>query len=374
MNKLEKQKFILTHRPSIKFSTLQEISATELDRLVAHIQAEVAQRDAAQALVELKLLRDGGLRNMPSNFSTIKRSLGPYFTVEQFRQAITLPAFKNSLQWDAQQPFAEAVREEQQTKQLEDKRRREFSAVVKANPKFNLSDCDANYFSCNQQIEVLLAAHALTESTYIQNLTEGLVAGYFSGLVQNGPEKTQDIDRQNREGLIQKLTAEGRLNQSAQYYPTVRRRILTESTFSELRERANLLAELADNHSHDKFLNSLHFADLFASVRSNSEYRSDVEQMRERRRLARMSPSEIRAENERIRAVDSTIERHESDTTPDGFKKLRPESKWNGEPIDKGLLWRVSKEDVVRLIKLYGKPQLDDRIRNGITPVAVQEN
>jgi hypothetical protein len=369
---LEKIKLVMLHRPSLKFNSLEALSPTELDRMVAQVQLQAQQKETAQAQVKLELVKHHGLKNDPLNFANITRKLGQFYSVAQFRAAIDADQqFRNSLLW-TKEPFAEVVREEQQTAASEERRRKQFGVVVGTLSTVNVSDCHANYFACEDQLPDLLVSHAITEGLYPEMLAEGLLQNLFTGLVKNDSKTTQDIDRQNREQFLNRLEQEHRL--SGLHAGAVRRRVLTESTVPELRERSALVAEISDNYSPDRNLNANQFCVLFASVKSNEEYRQQLDLVREKKRLAQMSPSEIRAENERVRNCNNTIERHESDILPDGFRKLRPDSKWNGEFIDRGLLWRIPKEDVAKLIKIYGKPQLDNRIRTGIIPVAPQEN
>jgi hypothetical protein len=379
MNRFQKQQYVQTRRPYITSQTMTSLTETEMDKLVSEVESEAARHElqasvnaADFALTQLKIVRDGHMRNTPTNWNIIRRTLGSFYSLEQFREAIKDESFKRSLTWD-REPFAEVVREEQHAAAAQQTRRRQFSAVVKTLSTVNVADNDANYRLCCSQLEDLLAAHAITEQTFIANLTEALLANYITGLVKNDSETTQNLDMQNRQALITRLEKEHRL--SGLYAGAVRRMVLTESTVSELRERASLLAEISEKYSPDRNLNATQFCSLFVSVKSNAEYRDQLDLARERKRLAQMSPQQIKDENQRVRQVNTTIDSHESDTTPDGFQKLRQDSKWNNELVTKQLLWKVSKEDVARLLRIYGKSQLDDRIRNGIiTPVAVQEN
>jgi hypothetical protein len=364
--KLEKIKRLMILQPSLKFNTLDALPESEIDRMIGQIELFVQQKETEQSRVKLFLVRQG-LRNDPLNFSQIKARLGHYYSVLQFRTLIEQDeGFKRSLTWD-HEPFAEVVRQEQQDTAAEQTRRRQFSAVVKALSTVSVSDCDSNYFLCEDQLPHLLVSHAITEGPYPEMLAEGLLQNLFTGLAKNSEDTAQELDRQNRERLLQ--TIQSRLISQAQYSGVVRRRILSESTLPELRERVALVNALADMYSPSQAVNDSHFCSLFASAKINQQIRSDLEKAQERQRLAGMTPQQIREENQRVRAVNSTIENHESDTimTPDGlFRKLRPDSKFNGQLIDRALLWRETKENVAKMLKTWGKFQLDQRIREGI--------
>jgi hypothetical protein len=338
-------------------SQLEQLDEIDLDRMIAQIRATVAQREAEQARVNLELTR-AGLRNLDANFRQIKRKLGEFFTVEQFRTALeTDDSFKRSLVFD-DEPFKQARAQELADVQQEQQSRQQFGITVKALTAqgFNVADNDANYQQWLAQKDEILVSGSAT------NLAEALALGLVSGLVPNPETVVQDMDKDNRLRLLQSIQTINRLNPNSKYFSTVKNRILNDSNYADLRERVQLCGELADSHSPDAGTNGLYFCSLFCSVRDLAQLRTDVAQMVERKRLARMTPQELREENQRVRSFDSTLQRLESDQTPDGFKKLRPETRWKGQEINLKSIARLDKEDVKSLLRLFGKQQIDQRI------------
>lgn len=375
MNVEELKTLVLVHTPApqqeaIK-NKLDQMTPEQLVQLTNRIQQGVQQRvdwkpeeaeqRAAQSLVELTLVK-AGLKNEPANLAVLKRKLGQFFTVEQVREAIKDENFRNKLVWDSSEPFAELLQQEKQVAQDDQQRRREFTAVVTALTSLgiaNVADNDANFNLCEHQLtDVLVSGSAA-------NLREAISRGLIHGLAQNGEAQTAELDKDSRDQLLQSV--EPRLDQFDQNSFRVRRRILDEGTYAENRERVQLVGEIADNHSPLASENNKQFRVLFLSVKTNQEYRQQVEQQRERRRLARMSPSELRAYNEHQRAATP---QPEPEFTPDGqYRILKPDSKFMGQLINKPLLWKLSSEDLKRLTAIYGRQQIEDRVRNGI-PVA----
>jgi hypothetical protein len=356
MNQLEKIQLIMLHNKSAAFASLEALPESDLDRLVSQIRLHVVQREAEQARVNLELTR-AGLRNLESNFSKIKYKLGAFYSVQQFRTAIADDQFKRSLVWDSE-PFAAAKQEEQANVQQEQAERRKFSVTVNALTAqgTNVADNDANYQQWLAQKDEIVVSGSAT------NLAEAIILGLVNGLVPNPEAVIQDIDQKSRAGLLQSVQSVSRLNLNSPYAGAVKRRILSESTYAELRERADLCGSLADSHSPDPSVNGLYFCSLFASVRDNSQLRDDMEQTKQRKRLRSLSPQELREENQRVRNFDSTLQRLESDQTPDGFKKLRPESRYKGAEITMKTVSRMDKEDVKQLLRLYGRQALDQRL------------
>jgi len=357
MTRSEKMQLVTLHNGSLNFDILEALSESELDKLVSQVRLRVVQQEAEQAKTNLALTY-AGLRNLESNFSKIKNKLGAFYSVEQVRKLIEADdSFKRSLVWD-DEPFKEVRAQEQADVQHEHTERRKFSATVNALSAqgFNVADNDANYQQWLAQKDDIVVSGSAS------SLSEAIILGLVNGLVPNPEAVVQDIDQKSRAALLQSVQSISRLNLNSPYAGAVKRKILSESTYAELRERADLCGSLADSHSPDPSVNGLYFCSLFASVRDNSQLRDDMEQTKERKRLRSLSPQELREENQRVRSFDSTLQRLESDQTPDGFKKLRPETRWKGQEINLKSIARLDKEDVKSLLRLFGKQQIDQRI------------
>jgi hypothetical protein len=360
MTRPEKIALILTTSgqgdQSARRTYLDGLTDLQIDGMVNQIQLRAAEVSTAQARTDLEIVR-AGLRNIDSNFSKIKTKLGDFFSVQSFRAAIEMdPAFKNSLLWDAE-PFAAAKKEEQADVQQEQQRRRQFSATVKALTSQgirNVADNDSNYRVAMDQLDDVLVSGSAT------NLGEAIALGLIEGLAPNDAETVADLDQANRTALLQSVAA--RLTHS-QFGSTVRKQILTgPMSYGELRERVTLCSELANSHSPDQLTNNNHFCSLFVSVQPNQVYAAQVEQTRERKRLRSLSPSELKAETNRVRTFESAVHRAEEQLTPEGFKVLRPETTYKGQPINVKTLGKLPSEEIKTLLRLYG-PQINQRIQ-----------
>jgi hypothetical protein len=356
MTKSEKIQVVMIHNKSVTFDDLEALPESVLDQMIAQIRATVAQREAEQARVNLELVT-AGLRNLESNFSKIKNKIGAFYSVEQVRKLIDSDEqFEKSLVWD-DVPFKQARAQEQADVVDEQARRSQFSATAKALTAQgikNVADNDANYRICMDQLDDLLVSGSAS------TLSEAIALGLINGLAPNDPGTVQDLDQKSRAGLLQSI--QSRLNPLSPYASTVRRKILSESTYAELRERSELCSELADNFSPSASENANYFCSIFAAVKTNQEYRQQLDQVRQRKRLANLEPWQIREENQRVRQVDTTINRIETQVTPDGFKILRPESRYKGQEITMKTVSRMDREDVKQLLRLYGRQALDLRL------------
>jgi hypothetical protein len=359
MDRQEKIALIITTSgpgdQSARRSYLDGLTDLQIDGMVDQIRLRAAEATTRQAKTDL-LLVQSGLRNVSINFANIKRRLGESYTIQQVRAVVeTDDSFKRSLVWDAE-PFAAAKQEEQQDLQAEQERRRKFSATARAITSqgiANIADTDANYQVALSQLDDILVSGSAS------SLSEALALKLIEGLAPNDAETVSSIDQQNRAGLLQSIAA--KLTHS-QYGGTVRQQILNGSNYADLRERVLLVGELADSHSPDKTINDNYFCSLFCSVRDLTQLRLDLEQTRERKRLRSLSPQELRAENQRVREFDTRLQNVESEMTSDGYRRLRPESRWKGQELNMKNIARLDKEDVKSLLRLYGKNQIDQRL------------
>jgi hypothetical protein len=117
-------------------------SIPELEKVAARLQILKTQREKTK----LDLLRSG-LSNTNRNWAVIDSRMGAYFTVQQFRNAITQdPSFKSSLQWD-NEPFAQVVQAEQNQQATERKKFALFVGAAKAATAqgVNVAPNQANY-------------------------------------------------------------------------------------------------------------------------------------------------------------------------------------------------------------------------------------
>jgi hypothetical protein len=125
-------------------------SELELEQIALELQRRSAQR----AHTRLTLMR-GGLADTETNFAKIDAKLGPHYTIQEFRDAIAqYPAFKQSLQWDAE-PFAALVQEEQKQAAEEQKHFALFVICANAATKNgkNVAPSKANFKLIKEAIE-----------------------------------------------------------------------------------------------------------------------------------------------------------------------------------------------------------------------------
>jgi len=333
---------------------LEKLDESELDRMTALIQLRAQQAETERSRVRLELVRDCGLRNnVPANWTRIAAKLGQNYSVQQFRAAIeTDDQFRNSLVWDSE-PFASAKLEEKQDQLAEQTKRRQFSATVKAltgQGVRNVADTDANYRIAMDQLDDVLVSGSAT------TLAEAIALGLIEGLAPNNPEDVSSMDQANRAALLQSV--QSRLSHS-QYGGPTKNMILKDSTYADLRERVLLVGELADSHSPDKTMNDNFFCSMFCSVRDLSQLRSDVSETRERKRLRGLSVFELKQESQRVRQFDGRLDQIENDQTPEGFRRIRPESRFRGLEINYKNIARLDREDLKQLLRIYGSQEVN---------------
>jgi hypothetical protein len=341
---------------------IEALSDSQLIEIADEIKRSVAQEDARRAAVKLVLVQQG-LEGAPvgkdstgrviehRNWQIINQRLpGDMLTVENFRDLLnTNPSFKKSLVfW--REPFADLARQEQEQIADEQKRRREFSAIVKAlfaNGTADVADHDGNYRLCVDQLEDLLVSGSVG-GTFIAALGSAIARGLIVGLAPNQQEDRQELDKQVRQQLLVKIQA--RLDNPYDPNDTLVRRKLQQDSFREISERAELCGQLADNHSPDPAVNRQQFRSLFVAKTLNEQYRQQVQVMLERKKFAAMTPQEIKDYNRaQVVAVQQPKQLSQADAIKleaeqSGLPPL-PEKDANGVAIDAAYINRVSVKD-----------------------------
>lgn len=178
----------------------------------------------------------------------------------------------------------------------------------------------------------------------------------------NSEAQTNEIDQEARKQLLQSI--EHRLlDKSDPNTYKVQRAILEGALpYSVFRERVQLCEELANNHSPDRAQNDFMFRSLFISGKPNDEYRVQLAAMREKRKLAQMSPSEIRTHLAQSRqqvqqqTQDAELVRGFEREVLSGQKMKLPASmKWvDGTPFDADFVRKSGS----KMTELNGRPVL----------------
>jgi hypothetical protein len=340
---------------------IEALADSQLIEIAAEIRRNVAQEDARRAAVKLVLVQQG-LESAPvgkdstarviehRNWQIINQHLpGDMLTVESFRDLLKSdPSFKKSLVfW--KEPFTDLVRQEQEQIADETKRRREFSATVKAlfaSGTADVADNEANFQLAVDQLDDLLVSGSV-QGTFIAALGSAIARGLIDGLSPNQQEDRQELDKQVRQQLLVKIQA--RLDNPYDPKDAVVRRKLQQDSFREINERAELCGQLADNHSPDRRLNNSHFRSLIVAATSNEQYRQQVQAVLERKKFAAMTPQEIKEYNRQARAQQPQPKLTQAETIKleaeaSGLPPL-PERDGNGLPIDAAYINRVSVKD-----------------------------
>jgi hypothetical protein len=339
---------------------LEALADSQLIEIADEIRRNVAQEDARRAAVKLVLVQEG-LEGAPvgkdsaghvidhPNWRVINQHLpGDMLTVENFRDLLnTNPNFKKSLVfW--KEPFTDMVRQEQEQIADEQKRRRDFSAIIKAlfaNGTADIADNEANYKLSIDQLEDLLVSGTVQGRTFVAALASAIARGLIVGLAPNQQEDRRELEQQVEQHLLQSV--QRRLDNP--YDPNdaaVRRKIQSES-FRETRERIDLCGQLADNHSPDPAVNNQQFRSLFVAKTSNEQYRQQVQAVLERKKFAAMTPQEIKDYNRaQVVAVQQPQQLSQADAIKleaeqSGLPPL-PEKDGNGVPIDAAYVNKVS--------------------------------
>jgi hypothetical protein len=340
---------------------IEALSDSQLIEIADEIRKTVAEEDARLAAVKLVLVQQG-LEGAPigkdptggviehRNWQIINQHLpGDMLTVESFRDLLKSdPSFKKSLVfW--KEPFADMDREEQEQLADEQKRRREFSAIVRAlfaNGTADVADNEANFKLAVDQLDDLLVSGSV-QGTFMSALASAIARGLIVGLAPNQQDDRQELDKQVRQQLLVKI--QGRLDNPYDPNDAVVRRKLQQDSFREISERIDLCGQLADNHSPDPALNNQQFRSLFVAKTSNEQYRQQVQVMIERKKFAAMTPQEIRDYNRHQQTQPqpkqlSQAEAIRLEAEQSGLPPL-PEKDGNGVVIDAAYINRVSVKD-----------------------------
>jgi hypothetical protein len=340
---------------------IEALADSQLIEIAAEIRRNVAQEDARRAAVKLVLVQQG-LESAPvgkdstgrviehRNWQIINQRLpGDSLTVEAFRKLLDSdPSFKKSLVfW--KEPFTDLAREEQEQLADEQKRRREFSAIVKAlfaSGTADIADHDGNYRLCVDQLEDLLVSGSVG-GTFIAALASAIARGLIVGLAPNQQEDLRELEQQVRQQLLVKI--QGRLDNPYDPNDALVRRKLQQDSFREINERIDLCGQLADNYSPSISNNNQHFRSLFVANTSNVQYSQDVAAMLERKKFAAMTPQQIRDYDRHQQTPPqpkqlSQAEAIRLEAEQSGLPPL-PEKDGNGVVIDAAYINRVSLKD-----------------------------
>jgi len=366
---------------------LQEKSVDELQSMAQRIRLKVQTEATRYEYVKLQLVK-AGLANTDQNWQKIDTRLpGSSLTVENFRRLVESdPQFKADLTWTAE-PFAEANREEQQQSSRYRAQRSLFDACANAvtgQGIVNVAANDANFGLVNQALEE--DGLDFTQDNVINLLVRGGLQ-----LASNDKDSSQELDQKSREHLLGSI--ESRIAHS-EYRYAIRQYIQT-STYQQLLDRVTLCAEIADNHSPEKqvirdrmgrevsvntqHVNNAEFCILLLSKKSNEEFRQQVEQLRENKKFAKMSPLEIKKylqekqtaqqpshENRVAAEIISPTEQKLLEAANNDPRPALPERTSHGEEIDTAYLNQLQRNDFSayrELLQRHGRIRLEARIR-----------
>lgn len=320
-------------------------SEDELQRMAQKIRLQVQTEATRQSYVQLQIVRHG-LANTDANWQTISQRLpGERLTLEGFRSLVSDPVFKQSLQWDAE-PFAEVIHAEQQQSSLYRAHRRLFDAAANAltgQGTVDVAPNDANY---------ALVVEALEEDGLdftTDNVMNLLIRGGLE-LAPNAAKK--ELSEQSRKQLLE--TFESYLGHSQSESDSkdafkIRGWIQNLSIpIADIRERLELVEEIANTLSPHQADRAYHFRKLVLSVKTGEELRQRVADIEKRRELSSLSREELRD-----RARREYEERHQQ---PQRITLLPAE-------ITAEAIRKSSKDQQLAWHKQYGVDLLNARLR-----------
>jgi hypothetical protein len=303
----------------------------ELERVAAQLQMLLAQREKTK----LDLVRQG-LAVSDRNWSLIDHKLGPYYSTQQFRDAITQDqAFKSSLKWD-NEPFAELVQAEQRQQQFEQQQFALFVVAAKAATAQgrNIAPNQANYQMVKEALEWG------TSDREAQGFTlPNVLALLFSNTLQLAPNE-HEVAAQ----LVQERDDAER-DRLAEIVVSAMRSWQTQGPGGSI---------VHDEYGRDQALKKIKQLSL-------DELRAKAQVIDHNRKTASMSSVQLRAQAEHDRQ-----EQHRNHGGVLTGKPPLPEVNQHGERIDSAYLVRISNTNLdlfKRLVLKHGYQNVTNRIQ-----------
>lgn len=340
---------------------LEVTTDQQLDVFVRTAQAvamkNLAELEAQTAQAKL-MLSQNGLMQTESNFLILKAHLGDYYDFEQARNLILNNAMvRAGLIWKTGiTPFGEYNR--QMVEQQEADRQRQeaeraveqqtiaekeagFRLFVSAAHEGTLRGISVAPNRANWSL-ILDVLYAKSKPVTMENILWAIFQGNLN-FAQDDTAQVHQQERQNIYASIRpRLTGDPHSEQIRQLCNTL--------PIVELRERIKLCEEIANNYSRSPLAVNEEFRKQMVSVSPNRDLQARVDQIRENRRLRRLTPAELRAEAAAARPQQPQSERD------DGYRPI-PLS------IDGDAVVKASPYQLREWLKLYGKEQIDAKIR-----------
>jgi hypothetical protein len=277
-------------------------SELELERIAAFLQKRLTER----SYTKLELVKNG-LANTDRNWSLIDHRLGPYYSVAQFRDAITKePQFKQSLQWDSE-PFAQLVQEEQKHHATEQKNFALFLGCAKAATAqgLNVAPNRPNFEMVREAID------DQAQDFNVENVMAMLFRGGLA-LAPNAPEIAKQLMQQREDTERDRLAD------------------IVVDAMRNWRVQTNTEAIVRDEYGRSQALNKLKHLPL-------QELRSRVEVIENNRALAAKSLEELKAQTEQDRQ-----RQHQARVVASGKPPLPEFNTVTNERMDKAYLLRLA--------------------------------
>ena len=305
-------------------------SEDELQQMAQRIRLKAQTEETRRAYVQLQIVRSG-LANTDKNWKIIQQHLpGEGFTLESFRRLVESdPTFKQSLQWDAE-PFAAALHAEQEQATQEQQRAATelhiFNAAARAvtgQGLANVATVHANFNIVKQTIEE--DGLDFTMDNVIRVLLHGGL-----NLAQNDQEAANDLVGQSRSQLLANF--ESYLDRSPESFKIREWAKDPSVPIADVRERLQLVEQIADTMSPHQEDRAHHFRKLVLSVRPVEEFRQRVANIDERRDLRNMSRDELRQHIQReLEAKQQPQITLPPEITAEAIRKASAEQhrKWN---------------------------------------------
>jgi hypothetical protein len=294
-------------------------------------RGNLGSRSAQREKTKLDLVRQG-LAVTDRNWSIIDNKLGAHYTVLQFREAITQdPQFKQSLQWDAE-PFAEVVRNEQKRQATDQQQFVMFVGAARAATAqgVNVAPNRANYE---------MVRSAIDDQAQDFNI-ENVMAMLFRGGLELAPNALEVANAlvQERDDAERDRLAE----------------IVVDAMRSWRTQHRVSGSIVRDEYGREQALKKIKQLSL-------DELRAKAQVIEYNRKLASMSPSDLKAQAEQDRQ-----EQHRSQGGALNGKPPLPETNQYGERIDSAYLVRISNTNLdlfKRLVLKHGYQNVTNRIQ-----------